>query len=214
MLKNGVSRAFTVAGFAAATVAAGAMFVPVDVSGTATGGFSGTTPGFSYAPGPLIDGPLQFEDISSQYVGDVGYYGISPVLDSGTFGMVTLTTPVSGTQVYSGSLAVDVTFVSPTNVHQIFVAAVDGSITGAIIHPVSRPATGGVTIAFNNAPIVFYYGPGDVDWFSIQLNTITFGPGGGTQAITGHGLTYAVAPSPAGALVFLVGALSRRKKRR
>ena len=213
MQSSTITRVAAVAGLAAAFSAANAFFVPVTVAGTATGGFSGTTPGFSYASGPAIDGSLQFEDVSSQYSGDVGYYGISPQLASGTFGEVSLVAPVSGTQVYSGNLAVDISFTSPTNTSQVFTATVMGSITGAIIAgPHQGGATGGVTISFSNTPVYFNYGPGNMDWFSLQLNPITFGPQGGTQALTGFGKTYAT-PAPAGALVFLIGALRRRRNR-
>jgi hypothetical protein len=192
--------------------AANAFFVPVTVSGSATGVFSGATPGFSSAPGPIIDGSNQFNDTSSQQSGAIGYYGISPVLDSGTFGVVTLVAPVSGTTHYNGTYAVDITFTSPTNTSQVFTASVTGSITGAIVAQ-HKGATGGVTISFSPTPIYFNYGPGDADWFSLTLNPITFGPKGGTQSITGYGQTYATTPAPAGALVFLVGALRRRRNR-
>jgi hypothetical protein len=208
------TRVASIAGFVAAFSAANAYFVPVTVSGTATGSFAGTTNGFSYAPGAPIDGSLQFEDTSSQFSGSVGYYGISPVLNSGTFGDVTLIAPITGTQVYSGSLAVDITFVSPTNTSQVYTATVTGSITGAILSGKhAAPAKGGVTISFGTTPITFYYGDHDSQWFSLELNPITFGPKGGTQAITGYGETYASTPAPAGALVFLVGALRRRRNR-
>jgi len=196
----------------AVTGAANAFFVPVTVSGSAAGSFSGTTPGFSIAPGPVIDGTNQFDDTSSQQIGDIGYYGISPVLDSGTFGIVTLIAPVSGTTVYNGNLAIDVTFTSPTNTSEVFTAVVQGSITGAVVKT-HKAATGGVTISFSSTPVYFYYGPGGVDWFSLTLNPITFGPKGGSQAITGYGQTFAATPAPAGALVFLVGALRRRRNR-
>jgi hypothetical protein len=205
------------AGLLAVGVSANAFFVPVTVAGTATGHFTGTTTGFSYAPGAAIDGSLQFEDTSSQYMGDTGYYGISPVLDSGSFGSVTLVAPTAGsgkTQVYNGDLLVDVFFTSPENTSQVFEATVEGSITGSINaskKSKGSAAKGGVTISFSSNPILFHYGPFDQDWFTLQLNPITFGPKGGTQSITGFGETFAT-PAPAGAVVFLIGALRRRRK--
>jgi hypothetical protein len=190
--------------------AANAFFVPVTVSGSATGSFAGSTTGFGTAPGPVIDGSNEFTDTSSQQVGDVGYYGISPVLDSGTFGVVTLVAPTTGRTVYNGTYSLDVTFSSPTITSHTFVATVTGSITAATAH---SAATGGVTISFGTAPVYFTYGPGGTDWFTLTLNPITFGPKGGTQDITGFGQTYASTPAPAGALVFLVGALRRRRNR-
>jgi hypothetical protein len=198
-------------------VSANAYFVPVTVAGTATGSYTGSTTGFSYAPAPAIDGSLQFEDISSQYIGDVGYYGISPQLASGAFGEVTLVAPAPGsgkTTVYNGDLWVDVTFTSPTNTSQVFQALVEGSITGSVnasSKTKGHGATGGVTISFSSTPVLFSYGAYDQDWFTLQLNPITFGPLGGTQAITGYGETYAT-PAPAGAIVFAIGALARRRR--
>jgi hypothetical protein len=211
-------RTVAAAGILLGAASANAFFVPVDVAGTATGNFTGSTTGFSYAPGVVIDGANQFEDTSSQYAGSVGYYGISPVLDSGSFGEVSLVAPAAGSgkkMVYSGDLMVDVFFTSPTNTSQVYEASVEGSITGSINaskKSKGSKATGGVTISFSNSPIEFKYGPYNQDWFSLQLNPITFGPNGGSQAITGYGQTYA-APGPAGAAMFLVGALGRRRKK-
>ncbi len=197
-----------------------AQFVPVTISGTSTGKVIGGN-GVTYSPGATIDGPLQFEDTSSQIQGDLGYYGIGSDFSSGSFGNVSLVAPVAGsgkTVKYNDTLVIDVTFVSPTNTSQDFQASVVGSLTGSIVasgKTKGSKATGGVTVSFGPTPLKFYYGPQDKDWFTLQLNSVSFGPSGGTESITGYGETYAipVTPEPVTTLLAVagVGVFLRRK---